>query len=111
MGKPGLRLLDDVELDELPKLKAVAEKPKPWVNIDGPWPVVWPDDHSYRDALVITPEGEENSTINEAYYFEELTQEALSQINEIREKFGKILNIIPTRYSRVSEETALFNGA
>ncbi len=111
MGKPELRLLDDVELEELPQLKAVAEKPKPWVKIDGPWPVVWPDDHSYRDALVVTPDGEENVKITEAYHFEELTQEALSQINEIREKFGKILNIIPTRYSRVSEETALFNGA
>ena len=74
MGKPELKLLDDTELKEIPPLKEVIEKTEPWVNMDGPWPVVWPDDHSFRDALVITPDGEENITINKAYHFNELTQ-------------------------------------
>jgi len=105
MGKPELRLLDDAELQE------ISVKPEPWISIKGPWPVVWPEDHSYRDACVVTPDCEENITINEAYYCSELTHEALVQINTIREKIGEIINIIPTRYSRVSDEIALFNGA
>ncbi len=105
MGKPELRLLDDAELQE------ISVKPEPWISIKGPWPVVWPEDHSYRDACVVTPERQQNVSIKEGYYNGELTPEALLQIQNIRKKFGEVLRVFPTKYSRVSAETALFNGA
>ena len=96
---------------ESPEKNNESKHNEPWIKDTGPGPLVWPDDHSYRDALVVTPEGEENITINEGYYCNELTHESLVQINAIREKLGKIIRVVPTRYSRVSESTALFNGA
>ena len=90
--------------------KKSTQKKEPWIK-KGPSPVVWPDDHRYRDALIITPEGHENITLSEAYYMGELTKEAEEKVNELTFKIGEKLRIIATRYSRVSEETALFNGA
>ena len=40
-----------------------------------------------------------------------LTKEAEEKVNELTFRIGEKLRIIATRYSRVSEETALFNGA
>ena len=87
-----------------------TKKTESWIP-RGPSPVVWPDDHRYRDALIITPEGHDNITLSEAYYMGELTKEAEEKVNELTFKIGEKLRIIATRYSRVSEETALFNGA
>ena len=61
--------------------KTSPKKKEPWIK-RGPSPVVWPDDHRYRDGLIITPEGHVNITLSEAYYLGELTKEAEEKVNE-----------------------------